>query len=102
MLNFGAALSGVPRLLFLSAMTVGLIPSTVLHTYFMHALVAADWDKRGVLLALYIAAFLLFNIITGYPWLRKQHKRRRTYNNLKSLRAKRYAQTRADADEREQ
>lgn len=93
-LNFGAALSGVPRALFLGAMTVGLIPSTVLHTYFMNALVAADWDKRGLFLGLYIAAFLLFNVITGYPWIRRQRKRRHTYRRLKSLRAKR-----ADAGE---
>lgn len=88
-LNFGAALSGVPRPLFLGAMTVGLIPSTVLHTFFMHELVAADWDKRGLLLGLYIAAFLLFNVITGYPWIRRQRKRRHAYKHLKSLRAKR-------------
>lgn len=98
-LNFGAALSGVPRPLFLSAMTVGLVPSTVLHTYFMHALVAADWDTRGILLALYIAAFLLFNVITGYPWIRMQQKRRRTYKRLRSLRASRNSETRYDEDE---
>jgi len=87
--NFGAALSGVPRPLFLAAMTVGLIPSTVLHTFFMYELVAADWDTRGLLLGLYIAAFLLFNVITGYPWIRRQRKRRHTYRHLKSLRARR-------------
>lgn len=88
-LNFGAALSGVPRPLFLAAMTVGLIPSTVLHTYFMHELVAASWDTRGLLLGLYIAAFLFFNVITGYPWIRRQRERRHTYKYLKSLRARR-------------
>lgn len=87
--NFGAALSGVPRPLFLSAMTVGLIPSTFIHTYFMHALVEANWDRRGILLALYIATFLAFNILTGYPWIRKQRKRRHTYRYLKSMRANR-------------
>jgi len=91
-LNFGAALSGVPRLLFLGAMTVGIIPSTVIHTYFMNALVAASWDKRGILLALYIASFLAFNVITGYPWIRRQRRRRRTYKRLKSLRANRDSQ----------
>ena len=98
-LNFGAALSGVPRPLFLSAMTVGLVPSTVLHTYFMHALVAADWDTRGILLALYIAVLLLFNVITGYPWIRMQQKRRHTYKRLRSLRASRNSETRYDEDE---
>lgn len=88
-LNFGAALSGVPRPLFLCAMTAGLIPSTVLHTYFMHALVETQWDKRGLLLALYIGVFLLFNIITGYPWVRRQQQRRHTYKHLKLLRSKR-------------
>lgn len=87
--NFGAALSGVPRPLFLSAMTVGLIPSTIIHTYFMHALVEADWDTRGILLAVYIATFLAFNVVTGYPWIRKQRKRRHTYRHLKSVRANR-------------
>lgn len=88
-LNFGAALSGVPRPLFLAAMTVGLIPSTVLHTFFMHELVAADWDTRGLLLGLYIAAFLIFNVITGYPWIMRQRRRRHTYKHLKSLRGRR-------------
>lgn len=97
-LNFGAALSGVPRPLFLAAMTVGLIPSTVLHTFFMHELVAADWDARGLLLALYIAAFLLFNIVTGYPWIRQQRQRRHTYKHLKSLRGRRDSASGVDDD----
>lgn len=97
-LNFGAALSGVPRPLFLAAMTVGLIPSTVLHTFFMHELVSADWDTRGVLLGLYIAAFLLFNVITGYPWIRRQRKRRHVYRLLKSARKKRDAELDANND----
>lgn len=97
-LNFGAALSGVPRHLFLAAMTVGLIPSTVLHTFFMHELVAADWDARGLLLALYIAAFLLFNIVTGYPWIRQQRRRRHTYKHLKSLRGRRDSGSGLDND----
>lgn len=97
-LNFGAALSGVPRPLFLAAMTVGLIPSTVLHTFFMHELVAANWDTRGLLLGLYIAAFLLFNIITGYPWIRRQRKRRHAYRHLKSLRARRDSEDPVDND----
>lgn len=97
-LNFGAALSGVPRPLFLAAMTVGLIPSTVLHTFFMHELVAADWDARGLLLALYIAAFLLFNIVTGYPWIRQQRRRRHTYKHLKSLRGRRESGSGVDDD----
>ncbi len=97
-LNFGAALSGVPRPLFLAAMTVGLIPSTVLHTFFMHELVAADWDARGLLLALYIGVFLLFNIVTGYPWIRQQRQRRHTYKHLKSLRDRRDSASGVDDD----
>lgn len=97
-LNFGAALSGVPRPLFLAAMTVGLIPSTVLHTFFMHELVAADWDTRGLLLGLYIAVLLLSNVITGYPWIRRQRRRRHVYRHLKSVRKKRDAELDANND----
>lgn len=97
--NFGAALSGVPRPLFLAAMTAGLIPSTLLHTFFLHELVAADWDERGLLLAMYIAAFLLFNVLTGYPWIREQRKRRHAYRYLKSLRRQRRPQPCNDPDE---
>jgi len=93
--NFGAALSGVPRPLFLSAMTVGLVPSTLLHTYFMHELVATSWDKRGLLLGLYIGVFLLFNVLTGYPWIRHQQRRRDAYKHLVSLRSKRLSRDRA-------
>ncbi|HSH41791.1 MAG TPA: VTT domain-containing protein [Arenicellales bacterium] len=84
--NFGAALSGVPRPLFLAAMTVGIIPSTILHTFFMHELVAAHWDSRGLLLGLYIASFLVFNVITGYPWVQRQRRRQHTYRRLKEQR----------------
>ena len=61
----------------------------MLQTFYIHELVAAVWDTRGLLLGLYIAAFLIFNVITGYPWIRKQRKRRHTYKHLKSLRARR-------------
>jgi uncharacterized membrane protein YdjX (TVP38/TMEM64 family) len=84
--NFGAALSGVPRPVFLAAMTFGIIPSTILHTFFMHELVAADWDSRGLLLGLYIASFLVFNVITGYPWVQRQRRRQDTYRRLKKQR----------------
>lgn len=97
--NFGAALSGVPRPLFLCAMTVGLVPSTVLHTFFLHELVAADWDTRGILLAMYIAVFSLFNVITGYTWIRIRQKRRHNYRRLRSLRARRNSETQHDGDQ---
>lgn len=100
-INYGAALSGIPRKLFLSAITVGLIPSTVLHTYFIVALIDADWDRRGILLAAYISVFLIFNIITGYPWISERIKRKANYKRLMAIRSQRNIRSMVSFDEKD-
>jgi len=93
LMNYGAALCGVSRGLFLSAVSIGLIPSTVLHTYFMVALMeSASWNERGILLLVYFGVFILFNIFTAYPWISEQFQRRANYKKLTTSRAQRNQQ----------
>lgn len=85
--NFGAALAGVPLSLFMTATVVGIIPSTIIHTYFISKLVTTAGYERTVMLAAYGGAFVLFNLLIGTPWIRRQLQRRRRYREILTLRA---------------
>lgn len=70
--NYGAALAGVPVGLFLLTTAVGLVPANLVYTYFAAALVdAVGGDHRGVLLqmggaiAALLALSFLPNLLTG-------------------------------------
>lgn len=69
--NFGAALAGVRPPLFLSATVVGLIPSTLIHTYFIAELFATRGSSRAMTLVWYAATFVLFNVVISVLWLRE-------------------------------
>jgi len=85
--NFGAALAGVPLSVFMTATVVGIIPSTVIHTYFISELVTTVGYERAVMLVAYAGAFVFFNLLIGTPWIRRQFQRRRRYRELLALRA---------------
>lgn len=84
--NYGAALAGVKVPLFLSSSAVGLVPMTLLHTYFAaqfavlaerHA-TTAEFGRMG---AIYVVAWGLFAAVTVGPsalagWRRRQRYRR--------------------------
>jgi uncharacterized membrane protein YdjX (TVP38/TMEM64 family) len=89
--NFGAALSGVRPLFFLVASTVGLIPSTLIHTYFIAEAMTTQGRERAITLAMYAAAFVLFNVLISTVWLREQLQRRTRYRELVAIRAERQA-----------
>ena len=87
--NFGAALAGVRPVFFLVASAVGLIPSTLIHTYFMARAIETQGRERAYTLALYAGAFVLFNILLSTLWLRERSQRRKRYRELVSIRAER-------------
>lgn len=87
--NYGAALAGVRPSRFIIAAVVGLVPSTWLHTFFIAHLIAARGGERAAYLAGYAGAFLLFNVLIGYPWLRERRRRRQRYRELLARRAAR-------------
>jgi len=67
--NFGSGLAGVDPARFVAATLVGLIPSTLIHTFFMAELLIADAARRTVLLALYAAIFIAFNLVLSVLWV---------------------------------
>lgn len=87
--NFGAALAGVRPLFFMAASTVGLIPSTCIHTYFIAEAMTSHGRERALTLVLYGGAFLLFNVLLGLLWLRERAQRRRRHRQLVARRAAR-------------
>ena len=87
--NFGAALAGVPLGLFLAASFVGLLPSTVIHTYFIAELFATQGNDRIMTGAVYLSLFVGFNLVIGWPWIAGQIRRRKRYHHLCQQRAKR-------------
>ncbi len=84
--NFGAALAGVPPAMFLTAALVGLVPSTLIHSVFIAVLIEAQGADRWPLLGLYGVTFLAFNLAIGLPWLIQQ--RRRQQRELEPLHAR--------------
>ena len=85
--NFGAALAGVKSGTFFITTLIGLIPSTLVHTYFMARLFrGAD---RQVTMVQYVVVLALFNIATAWPTIRTQLYRRRRYRELREQRRQR-------------
>lgn len=93
--NFGAALAGVPLRLFLLASFIGFLPSTVIHTYFIAELIDNEGQGRILTGVLYLGMFVVFNFVIGWSWIREQLKRRKRYHRLCQQRAGR---RQSDAD----
>lgn len=79
-INFGAALAGIRPALFLTASIAGLIPSTLIHTYFIANLLVSSGRERAIMLGLYVATFIIFNILISSLWL-KGKKRKNGLNS---------------------
>jgi len=80
--NFGAALAGVSPSRFLAASVIGLVPSTVVHTFFISNIMFLQGYDRALYLGGYALAFVIFNLLIGIPWLRRQWRRRDRYRRL--------------------
>ena len=87
--NFGAALAGVRPIFFLTSSMAGLIPSTLIHTYFIARAMATHGRARALTLALYAGAMVLFNILLSALWIQDARQRRKRYLRLVALRAAR-------------
>ncbi|MFW2403783.1 MAG: TVP38/TMEM64 family protein [Gammaproteobacteria bacterium] len=87
--NFGAALAGVSPGLFAGSALVGIVPSTVLHTFFISNIMFAEGSQRAWYGVAYLGSFVVFNLIIGIPWIRNQRRRRHRYNELRATRDQR-------------
>lgn len=81
LVNYSAAMVGIDPARFFIATLVGLVPATVLHTYFIATLFEAQ-GHRTVVLAQYVAALALFNAAISWPSIREQLRRRRRYREV--------------------
>jgi uncharacterized membrane protein YdjX (TVP38/TMEM64 family) len=95
--NFGAALAGVSPGTFVGSAVLGILPSTVIHTYFMARLIESRGGDRIPLGGAYLGAFVLFNLAIAGPWIRQQLKRRQRYREIRSLRAARHREINPDS-----
>jgi uncharacterized membrane protein YdjX (TVP38/TMEM64 family) len=84
--NFGAALAGVPPGMFLAAAFVGLLPSTLIHSFFIAKMIETTGRDRLAYGIGYGLAFVFFNLLIGIPWLVNQRRRRRRYRELMAAR----------------
>jgi uncharacterized membrane protein YdjX (TVP38/TMEM64 family) len=92
--NFGAALAGVRTSRFLLATVLGIVPSTVVHTFFIARLLQADAESRAPLLIAYALSFAALNLVLGGIWLRQRLARRRRLALLRKRRASAGTRTR--------
>lgn len=79
LVSYAAALGGVKAPQFLFTSTLGLIPATVMHTYFIATLILSPAAST---LALYLMCWGAFAAVTGWPTLRAGWRRRQRYREL--------------------
>lgn len=79
LISYGAAVAGVKAPLFLITSTLGLIPATVIHTYFAPELITDPDPLTGLF---YLGALVLMNVLAGWQSLRERWRRRRRYHQL--------------------
>ena len=84
-ISYGAALAGVKASRFLITSALGLIPATVIHTYFGTRLILEG--DRGITGVLYLASLVGFNVVVSWPSIRERLRRRRRYRELVEERA---------------
>jgi len=80
--NFGAALAGIPLLRFLAASLIGLAPATLMHTFFVATLLATPKERQLPVLGLYLTTWILLATISGFSSARRWWRRRQRYRNL--------------------
>ena len=82
-IGFAAALAGVGNMRFMVTTVLGVLPVTVVHTYFAPRLLR---DPDPVLGMTYIAILVGFNVIVGWPAIRERLRRRRRLQELREAR----------------
>ncbi len=88
-INFAAALSGVPARTFITGSIIGLIPATLIHSYFIARLIYADGGERTQVGIAYGVVLVVINSIIAAAWIRTQRQRRARYAALKAARVRR-------------
>lgn len=84
--NYGAALAGVPAGLFLLTTAIGLVPANLVFTYFAAALVnAVGGERAGILLQMAVAVAGLL-ALSFLPNLLVARQRKRRYRELQEER----------------
>lgn len=86
-INFASALAGVPAKRYLFASVIGLIPATLIHSYFIARLIYTNGQERLEVGLAYAAVLLTINGALGFAWWRTQRRRRARYLELKAVRA---------------
>ena len=82
LVNYCAALAGVPPGLFLTTTAIGLIPGVTVFTYFAALLTkAASGNRSGIILQFAIASVLLL-LLTFIPQIWTMRKRRLRYREI--------------------
>ena len=88
-INFASALAGVPAKRFLAASVLGLIPATLIHSYFIAQLIYTSGDDRVTQGLIYAAVLVAINLAIAGLWLRGRVERRTRYRELLARRAAR-------------
>lgn len=84
MINFAAAFAGIEPARYLASSVLGLIPATLLHTYFM-ARLYRDWSL--LVLVMYLSLWVTLALVTGWPTYREGWRRRQRYRELRARRS---------------
>jgi uncharacterized membrane protein YdjX (TVP38/TMEM64 family) len=95
LVNYGAALAGMPPGVFYSATAVGLARSNLVYTYFAALLFRVTGERRGPVVAQAVAVFALMILLTYLPKLWVGMRRRRRLRELTRARAARHDAGRA-------
>jgi len=69
-INFAAALTGVPARRFLAASFIGLIPATLIHSWFIARLIYADGQERINVGIAYATVLVVINGLIAFAWKR--------------------------------
>ena len=98
LINFAAALSGVPAARFIVASIIGLIPATLIHSYFIAQLIYTSGQERVTQGIYYALVLIAVNLAIGMGWVRTARQRRARYLAIKAARASRRSVVEAAAE----
>ena len=87
--NYGAALAGVPFGLFVATTALGLLPATLFFTYFSATLSAAAGPERSGVMVQLIAASVLLLALSLAPHAWTAFRRRKRYREIRQQRSDR-------------
>ena len=87
--NYGAALAGVPFGLYLATSALGLLPATLFFAYFSATLAAAAGPERSAVMIQLVAASVLLIALSMAPHAWTAFRRRKRYREIRQRRGER-------------